>query len=109
MSDKIYSEEIQIEVRPFPGFRNKWVAITKNLVEKPYGDWGCGEILLQYGKTATEATEKLKTKLCKITAREEAKHAEHLEWKAGIKEATFSREQDCNPAVHRPKLFEEGT
>lgn len=103
---KLYEEEIKIEVRPFEGFRNKWKAETVGVVEQPYTGWGYGETHAAYAKTAAEAVERLKNKLCKITAREERKHVEHLEWKSGIKETTFSRDQDCNPVVPRPKLFE---
>jgi hypothetical protein len=102
---KLYEEEIKIEVRPYNGYRNKWAA-ESSWVAKPYKDWGTGERISCYGKTAAEAVERLKDKLCKVTAREERKHAAHLEWKSGIKETTFSREQDCNPVVPRPKLFE---
>lgn len=105
---KLYGD-IKIEVKPFPGFRNKWRAETKHVLERPYQGWGYGEQVICYGKTAEEATEKLKDKLCKITAKEERKHAEHSEWKAGIKETTFNRDQDCQPSVPRPKLFDAGT
>ena len=105
---KLYEDEIKIEVRPFDGFRNKWVAETE-LVKRPYKDWGYDECIKVYGKTATEAVERLKDKLCKITAKEEAKHARHLEWKSGIKETTFSRDQDCCSVKPRPKLFDAGT
>jgi hypothetical protein len=103
MSDKLYDEEVPITVKPFNGFINKWKAEAR--IETPYKDWGGYSFYTAYAKTAEDALEKIKDKLCKITAREERKHAEHLEWKSGIKDTTFSRERDCNPVVPRPKPF----
>lgn len=107
LGDKLYTEEIQIECKPYDGFRNKWYAVTVWPVDKPYGrSYGLPKKVEQYGKTPQEAVEKLKDKLCKITAIEERKHLEYQEWKAGIKITSFSRDQDCNPVVPRKKLFE---
>lgn len=96
-------EEIAIKVKPFDGFRNKWKA--EATVQRPYKGWGGYDNVVRYGKTAEEATERLKDKLCEITAKEEEKHARHLEWKSGIKETTFNRDQDCCSVKPRPKLF----
>jgi hypothetical protein len=109
VSAKLYTGEITIAVKPFDSFlkRNRWKA-ESGYVATPYapGSWAASqESLTAYGPTPEEATERLKDKLCKLTAREEAKHAEHLAWEAGIKETTFSREADCNPVVPRPKPF----
>jgi hypothetical protein len=100
--------DIAIEVVPYAaGFsRNKWRASTKNRLPKPYQGWGGSETVNAWGKTSEEAVEKLKNKLCKITAREEKRHAEHQRLKAGIKETFFNRDQDCNSVIPRPKLFE---
>lgn len=102
--DKLYPEPIKIEVRPFAGFINKWIAETE-WMERPYQNWGYGGKLQAYGKTAEDALEKLKDKLCKVTEKEEAKHASHREWHAGIKETTFSREDDCCSVKPRPRPF----
>jgi hypothetical protein len=105
MSDKLYTEDIKIECRPYNGFRNKWKAESA-YIRTPYDrSFSIGENVTCYARTAEEAVERLKDKLCKVTAEQERKHAEHLEWKAGIKDTTFSREQDCNPVVPRPKVF----
>ena len=109
MPEKLYPDPISIEVRPFPGFRAKWVAETE-WINRPYKDsYGSGEKVKAYAKTAAQATEKVKDKLCKITAREEKKHVENQEWKAGFKTTTFTSDQDCNGCVPRPKLFEDHT
>lgn len=100
---KVYEEEIEIQVKPFDGFFNKWRAVAQ--VQRPYKDWGGYDNVVRFGKTAEEAGERLKDKLCEITAAEEAKHAIHLEIKAGTKETTFSRDRDCCSVKPRPKLF----
>jgi hypothetical protein len=104
---KLYEADIEIECRPYSGFRNKWKAEAR--IRRPYHGCGYGENVICCGKTAEEATERLKDKLCKITDEEEREHATHLEWKAGIKKTTFNRDQDCCSVKPRPKLFSEHT
>ncbi len=99
---KLYEKEIEITVKPYDGFRNKWVA--EATVNRPYQEWGGCYAEACYGKTAAVATERLKDKLCAITAKEEVKHAKHLAWEAEIKKTTFNRGQDCS-VLPRPKLF----
>jgi hypothetical protein len=99
-SPKLYEEEITIRVVPYG---NRWKA--EATVHRPYKDWGGYDSVTSYAKTAVEATERVKDKLCKITAKEERKHTAYLERQAGIKETTFSCEKDCNPVVPRPRLF----
>lgn len=96
-------EDIEITVIPYSGWRYKWKATA--FVQRPYNGWGGSDEFIRLGKTAEEATKKLKDKLCKITAKEEEKNRAYHERTAGIKRTTFNRDKDCNPVVPRPPPF----
>lgn len=93
---KLYTSPIDIEIKLFNGWINKWCAETKKTVGRPY-ERETREIIAAYGRTPEQASERLKKKLCEITEKEERKHAERESEKLLIKTETFVRETDCGP------------
>jgi hypothetical protein len=109
ITNKLYDEGIKIMIVPSGRFRNKWKAESAYF-NTPYEYWGTGgKQIICYGRTPAQAIERVKDKLCKVTANQEARHDRHLEWKSRIKEMTFNLDQDCCSVKSRPKLFHSGT
>jgi hypothetical protein len=86
-------DSIEIECRPYDGFFYKWLAEAK--ADLPHLAYGYTYVKA-YGKTADEAIGRVKTKLCKLTAKEERKAKAEAEWRSEFKRSTFNQSRDCS-------------